>query len=72
MRTDRQAYETIERIARGDFEPGSFVLGVAQGGVEFLPSRENAHPRWPEVEQLVQQVTEDLLRGEIRLRASEN
>jgi len=66
MRTDRQSYETIERIVRGDFKPGSFVLGVAQGSIEFLPSPENAHPRWPELEQYVHQVTEGLRRGEIQ------
>jgi basic membrane lipoprotein Med (substrate-binding protein (PBP1-ABC) superfamily) len=65
LRLDRQAYETIDRLAHGDFEPGSFALGVAEGGIEFLPSPESAHPRWTELEPHVQEIVEGLRSGEI-------
>jgi serine/threonine protein kinase/basic membrane lipoprotein Med (substrate-binding protein (PBP1-ABC) superfamily)/ABC-type phosphate/phosphonate transport system substrate-binding protein len=65
IRANRQAYETLERLVRGDFEPGSFALGVAEEGFEFLPSPESAHPRWSELEQQMREITEGLRSGEI-------
>jgi basic membrane lipoprotein Med (substrate-binding protein (PBP1-ABC) superfamily)/ABC-type phosphate/phosphonate transport system substrate-binding protein len=65
IRADRPAYETLERLGRGDFQPGSFALGVAEGGFEFLPSPESAHPRRPELEQQMREITERLWSGEI-------
>jgi basic membrane lipoprotein Med (substrate-binding protein (PBP1-ABC) superfamily) len=59
-----QAYETVEHLVRGDFEPGNVVLGVARGGIEFLPSPQSAHPHWPELEGSVQELTDRLRSGE--------
>jgi basic membrane lipoprotein Med (substrate-binding protein (PBP1-ABC) superfamily)/ABC-type phosphate/phosphonate transport system substrate-binding protein len=56
---------TIERLARGEFEPGSYALGVREGVVEFLPVPDSAHPRWPELEQHMREVTEGLASGAI-------
>jgi basic membrane lipoprotein Med (substrate-binding protein (PBP1-ABC) superfamily) len=66
MRVDRQAYETVESIVRKDFEPGSLVLGVKEGGIEFVPSPASAHPRWPDLERHIQEITDGLRSGEIQ------
>jgi basic membrane lipoprotein Med (substrate-binding protein (PBP1-ABC) superfamily) len=66
LRVDRKVYETIERLVHGDFEPGIFALGVAEGGIEFLPSPESAHPRWAELEQHMLEITGGLRSGDIQ------
>jgi len=65
LRADRQVYETVARIVGGEFEPGSLTLGVAQGGIEFLPAPENAHPRWPELAMYIRDVVRGLESGEL-------
>lgn len=65
IRADRPVYETLERLIHGDLQPGSFVLGVAEEGIEFLPSPECAHPRRSELERQMREVTEGLRSGGI-------
>ncbi len=66
IRADDQIYDTIKRLVQGDFESGSFVLGVAEGSIEFLPSPESAHPQWPELDEYLKEVAEGLRSGRIR------
>lgn len=66
FRLDKQAREAISRFVHGDFEPGSFVLGFGEGGIEFVPSPQAAHPEREQLEGFLKEVIGGVASGELQ------
>jgi basic membrane protein A len=63
---DKQVSKAVGDIVRGSPASGNLTLGVAEGGVEFVPSPAVAHPQRQELDQYLKQVSQDLRDGKIR------
>jgi len=61
-----QARQAVVAIVRGSPASGNLTVGVAESGVEFVPSPAVAHPQRQELDQYLKQVSQDLRDGKIR------
>jgi serine/threonine protein kinase/basic membrane lipoprotein Med (substrate-binding protein (PBP1-ABC) superfamily)/ABC-type phosphate/phosphonate transport system substrate-binding protein len=55
-----QLREAIVGILRDRFEPGTVLSGVAEGGIEFVPSPGSGHPRQADLERQMKLVSKSM------------
>jgi basic membrane lipoprotein Med (substrate-binding protein (PBP1-ABC) superfamily) len=65
LRVDRQAVQALTALARGEFTPGNVVSGVRDGGIEFVPGRDVAHPRQAELDAQLKELETMIRAGEV-------
>jgi basic membrane lipoprotein Med (substrate-binding protein (PBP1-ABC) superfamily)/ABC-type phosphate/phosphonate transport system substrate-binding protein len=66
IRADKYVYKAFAGLAEGRFEPGTHAMGIAQEGVEFIPSPGSGHPRQEELNRYLKELIEDVREGRMR------
>jgi basic membrane lipoprotein Med (substrate-binding protein (PBP1-ABC) superfamily) len=65
-RVDKHVHKVLASIAEDRFEPGHHALGIAEEGVEFIPSPEAAHPRQDELGRHLKELVAAVREGRTR------
>ncbi|MEM6848159.1 MAG: BMP family ABC transporter substrate-binding protein, partial [Pseudomonadota bacterium] len=71
-RVDNAAYNTFMDAMNGDFTPGVQVLGIAEGGIDYVANDENADVLTPEIRAAIEAAKANILSGELTVHNYES
>ena len=71
-RVDNAAYDTFMDAMNGDFTPGVQVLGIAEGGIDYVANDENADLLTPDIRAAVEAAKANILSGELTVHNYES
>jgi basic membrane lipoprotein Med (substrate-binding protein (PBP1-ABC) superfamily)/ABC-type phosphate/phosphonate transport system substrate-binding protein len=66
VRADKYVYKALASLAEGRFEPGVHAMGIAEEGVEFIPSPGSGYPRQDELNGYLKELIVDVREGRMR------
>jgi basic membrane lipoprotein Med (substrate-binding protein (PBP1-ABC) superfamily)/ABC-type phosphate/phosphonate transport system substrate-binding protein len=66
VRTDKLAHKALVGLAEGRFEPGTHTIGIAEEGIEFIPSPQSAYPLQDELNRYLKELITAVREGRTR------